>query len=281
MEPTLVERMQRAASGRVSSRALQKFSGVCALVTLAFVLSTPTFAESARSLYNKGRSAEARQSYEAAYEYCKAAYDKEPKNIRYRAEYERTRFYAAMVKVHRGQLLRNQGKNEEALAEFQNAQTIAPALDIAQQEIDATKRLMEGTPAPGQPQPQGAQAKPDLLNLAQGPVELGAISDQPITLKLTEDSKMIYETIGKLAGINVLFDPDYTSRRVKIELNNVSLQEALQIVALESRTFWRPVTKNTIFVASDTQQKRKEIEENVVRTFFFRIFPSPPTCRTW
>src|SRR5437764_5845150 len=276
MEPTLVERLQRAASGRVSHRALQILLCICALASLAVaLLAAPAFAESARSLYNKGRNAEARQSYEAAYEYCKAAYDKDPKNIRYRAEYERTRFYAAMVKVHRGQLLRNQGKNEEALAEFQNAQTIAPALDIAQQEIDATKRLMEGTPAPGQPQPQGAQAKPDLLNLAQGPVELGAISDQPITLKLTEDSKMIYETIGKLAGINVLFDPDYTSRRVKIELNNVSLQEALQIVAMESRTFWRPVTKNTIFVASDTQQKRKEIEENVVRTFYLSNISQP------
>src|SRR5207302_10209350 len=156
-----------------------------------------------------------------------------------------------MVKVHRGQLLRNQGKNEEALAEFQNAQTIAPALDISQQEIDATKRLMEGTPTtPGQPQPQGAQAKPDLLNLAQGPVELSAISNQPITLKLTEDSRMIYETIGKLAGINVLFDPDYTSRRIRLELNGVSLQEALETVAFESKTFWRPVTSNTIFVAA-------------------------------
>ena len=136
---------------------------------------------------------------------------------------------------------------------------------------------MEGTPTtPGQPPTAGApSAKPDLLSLAQGPVELGAISDQPITLKLTEDSKMIYETIGKLAGINVLFDPDYTSRRVKIELNNVSLQEALQIVAMESRTFWRPVTKNTIFVASDTQQKRKEIEENVVRTFYLSNISQP------
>src|SRR5438067_9562274 len=178
MEPTLVERMQRAASGRVSSRPLQKFAGICVIAALAWVLLQPAqlFAESARSLYNKGRSAEARQSYEAAYEYCKAAYDKDPKNIRYRAEYERTRFYAGMVKVHRGQLLRNQGKNEEALAEFQNALTIAPALDIAQQEIDATKRVMEGTPAaPGQPPTAGApQAKPDLLSFAQGPVELGA-----------------------------------------------------------------------------------------------------------
>ena len=47
---------------------------------------------------------------------------------------------------------------------------------------------------------------------ATGPVELAPISQTPITLKLTEDAKTVYETIGKLAGINVLFDPDYTSK---------------------------------------------------------------------
>ena len=39
-------------------------------------------------------------------------------------------------------------------------------------------------------------------------------------------------SIGKLAGINVLFDPDYTARRIKIELNGVTLPEALEIASL-------------------------------------------------
>ena len=84
-------------------------------------------------------------------------------------------------------------------------------------------------------------------------MQLAPISQTPLTLKLAEDSKTVYETIGKLAGINVLFDPDYTSKRIHIELNAVSLEQALQIVALESHTFWRPVTPNTIYVAQDTQ----------------------------
>jgi general secretion pathway protein D len=99
-------------------------------------------------------------------------------------------------------------------------------------------------------------------------VELAAIPDQRITLQMTEDAKVIYETIGKLAGLNVLFDPDYTSRRIRVALNKVTLEEALEIVALESKTFWRPVTPNTIFVASDTATKRRELEQSVIRTFF-------------
>src|SRR6202022_224698 len=92
---------------------------------------------------------------------------------------------------------------------------------------------------------------------------------------LTEDSKVIYQTIGQLAGINVLFDPDYTSRRIRVELNGVTLEEALQIVALESKTFWRPVTPNTIFVAQDNPGKRKEIEQNVVKTFYLANLSQP------
>src|SRR5208337_735468 len=110
---------------------------------------------------------------------------------------------------------------------------------------------------------------------AAGPVELAPISNTPITLKLSEDTKTIYETIGKLAGINVLFDPDYTSRRVRVELNGVTLQEALEITALESKTFWRPVTPNTIFVAADTPAKRKEIEQSVIRTFYLSNLSQP------
>jgi general secretion pathway protein D len=87
----------------------------------------------------------------------------------------------------------------------------------------------------------------------------------------------VYETIGKLANppINVLFDPDYTPRRLTIRLQKVSLPEALDIVALQSRTFWRPVTGNTIFVAQDTQAKRRELEQNVVKTFYLGNVSGP------
>ena len=107
---------------------------------------------------------------------------------------------------------------------------------------------------------------------------MGQISNVPISaLEMTEDSKLVYETIGKLANppINVLFDPDYTPRRLTIRLQKVSLPEALDIVALQSRTFWRPVTGNTIFVAQDTQAKRRELEQNVVKTFYLGNVSGP------
>src|SRR5437870_1042154 len=247
-----------------------------AVLLLVMAVSLPLAADKAKSLYAKGKDAEARQNYESAYDFYKQAYDLKPKDLRYRTSFERMRFLAAASHVHRGQLLREAGKLDEALAEFQKATAIDPSSFIAQQEIRRTQQMIQEAT---NPQPQAAASPPNSLKRrleqALGPVELAPISNSPITLKLTEDSKVIYETVGKLAGINVLFDPDYTSRRIKIELNGVTLEEALEIIAMESKTFWRPVTSNTIFVASDNPAKRKELEQSVIKTFYMTNLSQP------
>ncbi len=247
-----------------------------ALLLMVAALTLPAAADQAKSWYQKGQDAEARQNYEQAYDDYKQAYDLKPKNLSYRASFERLRFLAAASHVHRGQLLREAGKLDEALAEFQKAAEIDPSSFIAKQEIKETQKMIEQAKSPA---PRSAAPAPDAIEkrLAQvpGPVELAPIENLPITLVATDDTKTIYETVCKLAGINVLFDPDYTSRRIKVPLNNVTLQQALQIIALESKTFYRVVTPNTIFVAQDSQAKRKEIEQSVIKTFFLADLSQP------
>ena len=247
---------------------MRRFVSLATIVFVVLAVTIPLGAESAHSAYNKGMDAEKRQDYERAFEYYQEAYRQKPKDLRYRTAYEHTKFLAGAAHVHRGQLLRDGGKLDEALAEFQKASTIDPSSFIAQQELRRTQDMINKAINP----PQSVAPMPDSLRKrlaeAQGPVELSAISNVPITLKLTEDTKVIYETVGKLAGINVLFDPDYTSRKIRIELNGVTLEEALGIIALESKTFWRPVTPNTVFVATDNPAKRKELDQSVIKTFY-------------
>ncbi len=246
-----------------------------AVVLLVVVAILPAIADKAKTVYEKGQDAEARQQYETAFEFYKQAFEMKPKDLRYKASFQRMRFKAAATVVHRGVILRDQGKLQEALAEFQKAALIDPSLFSAQQEMKRTQQMIDNainppTPAAGPPSNLERRIKE-----AAGPVELAPISTVPITVKLTEDSKVIYQTIGQLAGINVLFDYDYTSRRIKVELNGVTLEEALQITALESKTFWRPVTGNTIFVAQDNPAKRKELEQSVLKTFYLSNLSAP------
>jgi general secretion pathway protein D len=246
---------------------------ICSLC-LTFML--PAAADSAKSLYAKGKNAEARQNYEQAYDFYKQAYDQKPTELTYRSAFERLRFLAGASHVHRGQLLREAGRLDEALAEFQKGAEIDPSSAIAKQEIEVTNRMIGAAKSPGaSASPNEPSVLEKRLQQAGGPVELGAIPNIPMTIKETADSKVIYETIGKLAGINVLFDPDYTSRQIKVDLNSVSLEEALEIVALESKTFWRPVTPNTIFIAADNPGKRKDLEQSVIKTFYLSNLSQP------
>ena len=246
-----------------------------AVLLLVVVAILPAIADKAKSVFQQGEDAEARQNYEAAYGFYKQAYDLKPKDLRYRASFERMRFKAAATVVHRGQHLRDEGKLQEALAEFQKAVQMDPSLFIAQQELKRTLQMINDAANPP-PQaagtPSGLQKK---IREAAGPVELAAISNVPITVKLTDKSDIVFRTVGQLAGINVLFDPDYTPRLIKVELNGVTLEEALEITALESKTFWRPVTANTIFVAQDNPAKRKELEQSVLKTFYLSNLSQP------
>jgi general secretion pathway protein D len=245
------------------------------LLLLVAVVTLPAIADKAKDLFAKGQDAEARQQFVVAYDFFKQAYDLKPRDLRYRAAFERIRFEAAAAIVHNGQKLREDGKLDEAVAEFQKALAIDPSLFIAKQELNRTVKMINDQ---RNPQPQAAGPPAGLerrVHDAAGPVELAPISNIPITVKLTDKSDTVYRTIGQLAGINVLFDPDYTPRQIKVELNGVTLEEALEITALESKTFWRPVTLNTIFVAQDNQTKRKELEQSVLKTFYLTNLSAP------
>jgi len=231
--------------------------------------------DKAKDLFAKGEDAEARQHYEDAYNFYKQAYDLKPKDLRYRAAFEHARFEAGAEVVHTGQKLREDGKLEEAAAAFQKALQIDPSLFVAKQELTRTLQMIndkQNPPPQAAGPPVGLEKK---IRDASGPVELAPISNIPITVKMTTKSDEVYRTIGQLAGINVLLDPDYTPRPIKVELNGVTLEEALEITALESKTFWRPVTSNTIFVAADNPAKRKELEQSVLKTFYLSNLSQP------
>ena len=255
---------------------MKRFTGVLTLLLILAVSALASTDKAAKAAFEKGKAAEARQDFITAYNFYHQAYDLKPTDLTYRTSFEYVRFLAAAAYVHKGELLVDAGKLQEALTDFEQALAIDPSSFIAQQESNKVRELLQKAMNPTPPPaPSTESALTRRMEEATGPVELAPISQTPITLKLTEDAKTVYESIGRLAGINVLFDPDYTSKKIRVDLNGVTLQEALEITALESKTFWRPVTPNTIFVATDSPAKRKELEQSVIRTFYLTNLSQP------
>ena len=191
------------------------------------------------------------------------------------------RFLAATQHIDRGRVLRQSGDYTGAITNFMRAAEIDPSNQAAQQEIERTQReqppagLTGAAAAAAVEQMSQQKIALDSINSIAGPIELKPVSNDPITLHMVEDVKNIYQAIGKLAGLNVLFDPDYTSKRIPVDLTNVSLSEALRIVGTIAGTFYKPVTPNSIFVAQNTRTKRTDLDELAVQTFYLANSSQP------
>ena len=263
------------------------FRAVLALMLFLALAGTAAQAQSAGAWNKKGQQAEVREDYDAAFEAYRQAHLKNPKDLRYRERFERLRYTAANLHVDRGRVLRQSGDVTGAINEFSRALQIDPGNEAAAQELQITERppaaavtpgktgAIEGSVAPGQtlipgvdaPTPRQQAVREEISSLA-APVQLQPVSNDPITLHMVEDTKNIYQAIGKLAGINTIFDPEYTSKRIQVDLTSVPLFDALRIVETLSGTFWKPVTQNTIFVAQNSRQKRTDLDDLAVQTFY-------------
>ena len=233
---------------------------------LAMILAAlpAAHAQSAAHWFKQGQAAEAKDDTVGAYEAFYQAYQKKPSDERYKLAWERTRFPAAALRVEHGERLRDQGDYTGALTEFLRALEIDPSNELASQDIKATReKLNSQTPAPE----NAPRTTDEALELA-APIQLRPISNEPLTLHMVEDSRIVYQAVGKAAGINVLFDPAYSSKRIQVDLQNVTLSDGLRIVATVSNTFWRPITSNTIFVAENSRSKHTELDEQAVETFY-------------
>ena len=215
--------------------------------------------------HKAGKKAELLKDYDTALIHYERALKADPKNVEYKVKATRVRFEAAQAHVDAGRKAREKGELQLALAEFEKAVAIDPANPVAPQEVRATTELLAR-------QQEGRTAKPPAeapeLQLLDKPAELRPISRDRINLKVTNDAKIVFDTVAKLAGLSVIYDPDFQTRRISVELTNVTLEDALDVVSLQAKSFWKPLTSNIVIVASDQQQKRKDLEDNVVRTFY-------------
>jgi general secretion pathway protein D len=238
------------------------------LVVLSVCL--PGRADEASSAFKKGLQAEGANKFDEAFQEYNKAHTLKPRDAKYFTAYTRVRFYAALEHIKAGQVLRDSGKLQEAVVEFQKAAEIDHTNFVAKEEVRRTEDMIRKQAQKKEETPK----KPSQLDLMaeqmEGPIELTPISNTLINLRLSETSTMVYKTIAKLAGINVLFDQDYKPTKITIELNDVTLREALNVVALQTKTFWQPTSSNTILVAADTATKRKEMTDTVMKTFYLK-----------
>ncbi len=221
----------------------------------------------AQKAYTRAEREMRRQSYDAAVLNYSKALAHDPGNSRYEVALARAKLKASAEHFAKGTRFLAAGQLEAAIGEFQQTLLLNPDNQHARVELERALRAL-----------QAATAGPSEIELAKeaarrrdmGPPRLNAAANIPIVLDF-QDVKLekIFEAIGKAAGLNFIYDDKVDLDKTRtIEVGNVTLEKALDILMLQTKNFYKPIDEFTLLIAPDNRQKRQEYEDQVIRTFF-------------
>jgi general secretion pathway protein D len=217
-----------------------------------------------------GRRAEQLQDYDlAVVEYTKAVRNR-PDDRGARQALDRVKLRAAHEHYARARRLYTVGKLDEALVEFQLAAEMNPGSAEIDEGVRATRAALRNKVAVDR------EGKTDLetliersRNMPPAGMDLPTDVTLPDTLIFRDASaRDVYTALVRLAGVSVVFDPQFRDQRVSIDLKGAAFEDALNSVSASTRNFYRVTAPRTITVIPDTPAKRREYEEEIVRTFY-------------
>jgi len=231
----------------------------------------------------EGQIAESKRNFDLALELYEKAVGEDPLDAAYQLAVRRVRFQAGQVRVEAGLKLREQGDLEGAAREFRKAYAIDPSSAIAASELKRTLAAIEAArrQAGEQAQADVNDARKNLEARLQSmlPIpELKPLNRRISTLKMNnQPAKVLFDTLGKIAGLNVIWDPEYqsTGKNYSIDLTNSTLDQALEHLSVLTKTYWKPISPNTIFLTNDNVTKRRDHEDMVVKTYYLKNLTTP------
>jgi len=218
----------------------------------------------------KGWQAERQLDWDRAVVEYTAAVRANPADQNARLALERAKLRATQIHVANGRRFASLGKVEEALIEYQIASQLSPAsteIDDALRTLRNTMRARVNVARDGKTQLQTLiDSTRDLPPLG---LDLPADTRMPDSLTFREaSSRDVFTALARFAGVSVIFDPAFREAPITLDLRKTTFEQALSSLAASTRNFYRVTGSRTITIIPDTPAKRREYEEEVVRTFY-------------
>lgn len=215
------------------------------------------------SAFRAGESAERLQDYDRAVVEYQRAVTARPDNVQYKRALERARRRAATEHTNRARRLVGRGQYDEGLTEYRMALELDPnAPGVVEEMKDAEALRVRGRVSL-------EEVKERARERALPGLDLGPDAQQPLGLMFRGASlREAYLALARAAAVNVTFDPSFQDTTVTLDLQNVGFDQALVALAAAGRTFHRVVDARVLNVVPDTPSKRREFEQQVVKTFF-------------
>jgi general secretion pathway protein D len=193
---------------------------------------------------------------EEALEAAKHAALLSPGNVEYETAQEMLRQQIVGRYLTRGNNLAAAGDQAGAQTQFR------AALDMDPANTYAVQRLRDVSPAddPEHRRTMELLASVDPIDVEPAPGKR--------SIHVRGDTRSVYTQIGTVFNVTVRFDPAVATRTLRFDLDDVDFYTAMAVAGKMSRTFWTPVSKSEVIVATENQEKRREYERMSMRTFY-------------
>jgi tetratricopeptide (TPR) repeat protein len=192
---------------------------------------------------------------EAFYEFEEAA-RLVPQNLEYLTAREVTRQHLAGMHLERGNSALIEGRQVEALAEFQTALNLDPQNEFAAQ------RIRDALP----PAPARAASPPQVVASAN------AISAKPIDghhdFHYRGDSRGLLTSVAASYGLTVIFDDSFPSRHLHFDIDNADFATAMQAASAITKSFSVALEDTVLFACVDSPENHKLYDRMGMRSFY-------------
>jgi len=251
---------------KVTRRRLPAWLRLCGALAVVAALS----ACATSGATQKGWQAERQLDWDRAVVEYTAAVRANPADQNARLALERAKLRATQIHVANGRRFASLGKVEEALIEYQIASQLSPAsteIDDALRTLRNTMRARVNVAQDGKTQLQTLIDRTrDLPPLG---LDLPADTRMPDSLTFREaSSRDVFTALARFAGVSVIFDPAFREAPITLDLRKTTFEQALSSLAASTRNFYRVTGSRAVTIIPDTPAKRREYEEEVVRTFY-------------
>ena len=222
------------------------------VIGLAF--STGLLPGCATGAYQQGERAARIGDWDAAVASYRRALQEEPGRADVRIALERTKQRAIWGHLDTARDLEARDEPTAALAEYRQALTYDPSNGRAIDRLIAIEReirewktaLLARRQAVA---PIGLPPLPPLLDLG---------SQEPIYIQFRDASlKDILNFIGDAAGITVIYDEQFQDRPYSVQLDGVTLEEALDVILTANQYFYKVLYPRGIRVTSGTVSRAR------------------------
>jgi general secretion pathway protein D len=231
------------------------------------VVLAATLACAAGNAFRKGDAAMKAGDLDQAVAYFRSAVQAAPDNPNYKIALERASQAAARAHMDKAKDFEQKDQLEAALGEYRLVAEYEPGNRVAVAKVAQIERTIRERIEASRPKPP-IQEMRERIRAASEPV-LNPSSRTPLRFNFQNTNvKEILNFVASASGINISYDREVQDRPTSVQLDGVTLEQALNQIMTANGLSYKIVNERSILVFPDTTPKHMQYDDQVIKTIY-------------